>query len=150
MNQINTVPPAMAAGMGAMMAVYAIVILVLWVLQVVAYWKIFEKAGEQGWKSIIPVYSDYILYRIAWDTKPFWVLLGLAALNLLLSWIPVAGVVFSFITGILAVIIEILLYVKLSRAFGHGSGFAAGLVFLSTIFVLILGFDSSEYLGPQE
>ncbi|MBO5364981.1 MAG: hypothetical protein J6A56_05910 [Clostridia bacterium] len=140
----------MAAGMGAMMAVYAIVILVLWVLQVVAYWKIFEKAGEQGWKSIIPVYSDYILYRIAWDTKPFWVLLGLAALNLLLSWIPVAGVVFSFITGILAVIIEILLYVKLSRAFGHGSGFAAGLVFLSTIFVLILGFDSSEYLGPQE
>ncbi len=141
---------SMAAGFGAAMSVYAIVVLVLLVLQIVAYWKIFEKAGEQGWKSLIPIYSEYILYKIAWDAKPIWILLGLFVLNLLLCWIPVVGVILSFIISILAVVIEILLYVKLSKAFGHGGGFAAGLIFLSPIFILILGFDSSEYLGPQE
>ncbi len=28
-----------------------------YILQVVAYWKIFEKAGEPGWKAIVPFYN---------------------------------------------------------------------------------------------
>lgn len=30
-----------------------------YILQVVAYWKIFEKAGEPGWKAIVPFYNTY-------------------------------------------------------------------------------------------
>lgn len=35
----------------------------------------------------------------------------------------------------------------LVRAFGHGWGFAFGLMFLGPVFMLILGFGSSEYIG---
>ena len=33
------------------------------ILTTVANWKIFIKAGQKGWKSIIPVYNLYILYN---------------------------------------------------------------------------------------
>ena len=34
-------------------------------------WFIFVKAGQNGWKSLIPIYSDYISYKIAWDSRIF-------------------------------------------------------------------------------
>ena len=37
----------------------------LLVLVLIATWKIFVKAGEKGWKSLIPFYSVYIQCRIA-------------------------------------------------------------------------------------
>lgn len=41
----------------SMLATYSIVGFVWWLLHVVAAWRIFTKAGEAGWKSIIPIYS---------------------------------------------------------------------------------------------
>ncbi len=79
-------------GLGPVIMFYVGLVLLLLVVQIVAYWKIFEKAGEPGWKAIIPVYSDYILYKIAWGVKPFWILMGAAVITSLLSWIPVVEV----------------------------------------------------------
>lgn len=137
-------------GMGAVTMFYLLGLFLLLAVQIISYWKIFEKAGESGWKAIIPVYSDYILYKIAWNVKPFWVLMGAALITSLLSWIPVVGAIISFIVGILAVIIEVNCYLKLSKAFGHGGWFAVGLLLLSPIFMMILAFENSEYSGPQE
>ena len=53
---------------GAMLLAVAIVISIL---TIVAHWKMFTKAGVEGWKSIIPIYSDYVLYKIVWNTKSF-------------------------------------------------------------------------------
>jgi len=30
-----------------------------YVIVLIARWKVFDKAGIAGWKSIIPIYSDY-------------------------------------------------------------------------------------------
>ena len=38
-------------------------------------------------------------------------------------------------------------YIKLSEAFGHGAGFGLGLIFLNPIFMPILAFGSSQYVG---
>lgn len=38
-----------------------------WVLGIAGRWKVFEKAGKEGWKSLIPFYSSYCLYDIALD-----------------------------------------------------------------------------------
>ena len=40
-------------------AAYLIFVLILAILQIVAWWRIFSKAGEAGWKSIIPIYYVY-------------------------------------------------------------------------------------------
>lgn len=54
----------------------------------------------------------------------------------------------SLIRIILA-IIGVIYSVKLSRAFGHGIGFAIGLIFLQPIFMLILGFGNDPYYGAD-
>lgn len=35
------------------------------VLICLGMWKTFEKLGEKGWKAIIPVYRDYVTFRLA-------------------------------------------------------------------------------------
>lgn len=46
--------------------------LLLTVLELAGRWKLFEKAGEPGWKSIIPFYVDYTEYKIVGKRRLFW------------------------------------------------------------------------------
>ena len=50
---------------------YLMIAFAWWLLQIIANWRIFTKAGEAGWKSIIPIYGDYISYKIAWQPAYF-------------------------------------------------------------------------------
>ena len=105
---------------------YVLVLLLVAAMMIVAMWRIFAKAGEAGWKAIVPFYNTYILYKITWGN----------GLYFLLLFIPCANVVIQIITS-----------VKLAKVFGKGLGFTLGLIFLGPIFQLILAFDSSEYQG---
>jgi hypothetical protein len=49
-----------------------VVSLALWVLMTVALWKIYGKAGEHGWASLIPYYRNYILYKVSGKKNLFW------------------------------------------------------------------------------
>lgn len=51
---------------------------------------------------------------------------------------------------IVNIVIAIMLYVNLAKAFGKSTGFAIGLIFLNFIFTLILGFGSAEYVGKKQ
>lgn len=131
LSNITTTDAFAAGGFMGFLATYSIVLIVVGILTIIAQWKIFTKAGEAGWKCLIPIYNLVILFKIA-GLSPWWVLGYLAAI------IPVVGV---FITAG----ISIYLMISLGKAFGKSTGFIVGLVFLNTIFTLILGFGSSEY-----
>ncbi len=133
--------------------IYLIFALVWWILQIIANWNIFTKAGEAGWKSLIPIYGDYISYKIAWQTSYFWLsfILGIVA-----SYVSSANLnesmfltVIATVLRIVIAVINIIYCVKLSKAFGHGIGFAIGLILLQPIFLLILGFGSDQYYGAD-
>ena len=64
----------LGAAIGSMIGVYSVIVLIIAILQIVANWKIFTKAGEAGWKSIIPIYNLVILFRIS-GLSP-WILLA--------------------------------------------------------------------------
>ena len=98
------------------------------VILIIAWWKLFEKAGEAGWKSLIPFYNTYTLVKIA-DGN---------GIKFLLLLIPVVNIIFG-----------IILALRIAKAFGKSGGFALGLILLSPIFMAILGFSDSQYLGPQ-
>lgn len=66
-------------------------LVIVWVLGVIAKWRIFKKAGESAWKSIIPIYSDYIFYKIVWKPSMFWVTLVLTVIIEILSLITSVG-----------------------------------------------------------
>lgn len=105
---------------------YAVIGLVMGLLAIVATWKIFKKASCPGWASLVPFYNFYTLFKITWGNGWFF----------LLMLIPIVNIV-----------IYIMTLHKLSKAFGKNIGFTVGLVLLSTIFMLILGFGSAKYAG---
>mgnify|MGYP004683762459 FL=1 len=47
------------------------------VISYIGMWKCFEKAGEKGWKAIIPFYNYAILYKIS-GMSPYWAILNLS------------------------------------------------------------------------
>lgn len=96
------------------------------VIYVAAFWRIYEKAGKPGWACIIPIYNVLILLEII--GKPWW--------WILLMLIPGVNIIFAiWATNLLSV------------SFGQGVGFTLGLLFLSPIFYPILAFGNFDYKG---
>lgn len=117
-----------------------IVALALIVVMLVAWAKVFKKAGEKGWKILIPIYGSYVTYKIAGCTNLFWASLACSLITAIVG-VPVVAT----IVGIVSLVISILFSIRLAEAFGKGGGFAVGLIFLMPIFVMILGFGSAKY-----
>lgn len=143
----------------ASLATIAVISIILCVLMIIAWWKIFTKAGEKGWKAIIPFYSSYTMYKISWKTSVWWIMLavsivcggiGAAMLSSSTTASPsVIGLILYYAAAIVTLVIQIIFYVKLAKSFGKGGGFAVGLIFLNIIFMLILAFGSAQYIGPE-
>lgn len=125
-------PPAGGAGgggasslLGAVFGlVFGLIGLVIGLIMIASSWKIFTKAGEAGWMSLIPVLNLIILLKIA--RKPAW-------------WVILLMVPF------VNFVILILLNIELAKAFGQGVGFAVGLLLLPMVFFPILAFGSARY-----
>jgi len=122
------------------------------VLMIISSWCIFKKAGTGGWKALIPVYSDYTFYKIAWKGKYFFLMLFFAILGStaisLSEQLPEYAVILyvvGIILNIIAIIIDIKSIVKLAKIFGKSGGFAVGIIFLPVIFLPILGFGKAKY-----
>lgn len=142
----------------ASLATIAVISIILCVLMIIAWWKIFTKAGEKGWKAIIPVYNSYTMYKVSWKTSMWWIMLavsivciiGASMLSSSTTASPsVIGLILYWAAGIVMFVIQIIFSVKLAKSFGKGGGFAVGLIFLNIIFMLILAFGNAQYIGPE-
>lgn len=147
--------------LGSMLVSILLIGLVYYILLVIAGWKIFVKAGEKGWKSLIPIYNTYIFYKIVAMEKWFWALLiGSFAISFVTSLMGqgttvntidtsngagVFAAILTFCFSIFAIVVSVYYAIRTSKAFGHGAGFAVGLFLLQGLFLLILGFDKSKY-----
>lgn len=137
-----------AAVMGAL-GFLMMVLLVLAIIMIVAYWKIFTKFGEPGWKALIPVYNGYILFKYSWNPTMFWAVLIGGFVSVVLSMVGGALAVLAGLINLATLVISIIQFYKLSKCFGHGVPFTLGLLFFNPIFMLILGFGDDQYLGVQ-
>lgn len=98
------------------------------VLMIASMWKIFTKAGQPGWASIVPIYNIIVLLKIV--NKPVW--------WLVLMLIPVVNFV-----------IAIIVLNALSKSFGKGVGFTIGLLLLGIVFYPMLAFGDAQYVGQS-
>lgn len=64
-----------------------IIFLIIFLLNCYAAWKVFEKAGEEGWKAIIPIYNAYIYQKITFGERYAW--------TFILFFIPYLGLAFA-------------------------------------------------------
>ncbi|MBQ6518740.1 MAG: hypothetical protein IJI14_08470 [Anaerolineaceae bacterium] len=141
---------------GASFAVFAIIALVFYVLEVIAYWKIFKKAGKPGWHSIIPILNNFDEVDLSWNRTMAWASIGISFAGCIVSTVMQTQtepsnfiMIIACILAGAAIVFGFFINYKLAKAFGKGIGFFLGLTFLSPIFRLILGFGNAEYQGPQ-
>ncbi len=171
-NELTSTEAAVAGGfLGGLLAIS----LVVGVLLIIAGWKIFEKAGEKGWKILIPVYDLYILFKICGIKNWFW---GFVCISIICSimmavntpteiaviedWSGVhmdysavewgkypwylAGIIISCAAS---VVVEAMLAAKLAKAFGKSVWYGVGIFFFPYIFTLILGFGKAKYSAKK-
>ncbi len=99
------------------------------ILIIIAKWRVFEKAGQPGWASIIPYFNFFIMLKIV--NKPLWWIFWL--------FVPGANVVVGiWVTNLLA------------KSFGKNEGFTLGLIILPFIFYPVLGFGNASFQGKAE
>jgi hypothetical protein len=114
--------------LAAMSGTFLIVWLAIVVICIIGIWKVFAKAGQPGWASLVPFYNAYIMLKIA--GRPGW--------WLVLFLIPLVNIVVGLIVAI-----------DIAKSFGQSALFGVILLFfLSGIGYLILGFGSYRYVGP--
>lgn len=101
--------------------------LLLLAVTLAGMWKVFEKAGRQGWEAIVPIYNLYVLTVIV--GQPWWLLV--------LLFIPIVNF-----------LVAAFLCYKLAERFGQGVPFAAGIFLLPFVFYPLLGFGEAEYTAP--
>ena len=112
---------------GGSSAIFWVLYIAFVVAYLVAGWVVFTKAGQEGWKSLIPIYNLYVLLKIV-GRPGWWLLLFLVPIVNFVIWIIVA--------------------LDLAKSFGKGTGFAIGLILLTPLFYLILAFGDATYRGP--
>src|SRR5215469_9590218 len=94
----QTSTTASGSAIGALLLVY----LVVFIFYAACYWKIFTKAGQEGWKAIIPFYNLYIACKIVGRSPWLW----------LLIFIPFVG----------ALIFAIIISIDLAKCFDKSTG----------------------------
>ncbi len=107
---------------GAIAGIYA----AAYLLYVIPLMLVFHKAHRSPLWALIPIVSTVILLQIV-GRSGWWIL-----------W---------FLIPIVNIIVLIIVFYDLARSFGHGVPFTFGLVFLSVIFLLILGL-AGQYVEP--
>lgn len=110
---------------GAMLS-YVLLSLVVMVFNIIIMWKIFTKAGHEGWKSIVPIYNLIVLAQIA----------GMNPLLLLCLLIPCVG---AFVV--------IYMYYKLGCKFGSKTyGILCAIPCTTWIALIMIAFSNNiEY-----
>jgi hypothetical protein len=108
-------------------------------------WLIFEKAGVEGWKAVIPTYHHVILTRLA-GLSAWWTLPLALIIPVLIA--PQKSV--KLLCMLLLFIWWGWLCQRIARRFGKGIGFGLGLTIpgLDLFFRTALAYDKSTY-QPQ-
>ena len=100
--------------------IYMLLFFIVFLVNLVGMIKIYKKLNKPGWAVIVPIYNMWALFEGV--GLPGW-----------LSILPVANLI-----GL------IVAYFRLARVLNKSAGFGLGLVFLSFIFIPILGFSDAK------
>ena len=110
------------------MLYFIISISIILILYLISIWRLFVKLGEKGIYSIIPIYNIYILSKKLLGNGIFFI---------------------GFLIPIVNIILMIYLNYKLGKMFNKNIIFIIGLIILNPIFLIILSFDNSDYIGMK-
>lgn len=117
---------------------------------ILCFWKLFDKAGEKGWKVLIPILNIITYYKIA-NAIPFLFIsiAGSILFGLFCYQIGDLFLILSFVGLFLIVISYLITQFKLVRSFNKGFVFFLFMLILPVIALPALALGKSEY-GVQD
>ena len=150
LGDVEAYPLAAALGYQTLIVLLAVVL----VLDAAGWWGIFRKAGQPGWKAIVPLYDEYVRCRVSGTRVELFVveLVFLAASRLLAT--PQASSLIGAAPTIANVCLALFVFAyaivrfNTSKSFGGDLGLAAALLFLEPLVSIYLGFGRPAYGGP--
>ena len=83
-------------------ASYSVFVIIIGVISIIASWLLFKKSGKPGWASIVPIYSNVVLFQIV----------GLNPWLLLLYLVP-------FVNYVAIIVLNIMVAFRLAKSFGY-------------------------------
>lgn len=132
---------------GGLLLTFLGLLLILVIVQLVSQWKLFTKAGEAGWKSIIPGYTTFVQIQLAFGNTKNWLII--APICTFLITLMNSGETY----GILALISFLLSLVSIYIQFGFikrfaSTGMAVASIFIPFIIYPIVAFSDKYQFTP--
>lgn len=129
-------------------------------------WKTFEKLGEKGWKAVIPVYRDYVVFRLA----------GMSGLNVLWTVASMIAAIVALVTmvgggvmnsealvgssvilllavialGLVGFIQTVRSYGRISRRLGHSELFGILFAFFPFVMWMVSAFSDAWHVRTKK
>ena len=124
---------------------------VVWhILQAVADWKIFSKAGRPGILAFIPIVNIYVEYGICWSKFMGLIYLVCIGITSYVSGVQEPSSTLTTVSGVASVaalVLHIVQSIKLAKSFGKGVGYGILLILFGPLARLFLGLGDSRYIG---
>lgn len=137
--------------------IFLTIFLAIAIIALAGNWRVFVKMGEKGWKSIIPFFNEYVIFKRVWNTKAFWAVIATSVAAGLCSGIAqiafetnanaityVAGTL-SLILLFVSLVLQIRFCNKVAKSFGKGIGMTLALAVIPFFAILFLGFGQAQY-----
>ena len=131
-----------------------------------AQWRVYQKMGYQGWKSLIALYSQFLLFKAAygngWVVLKLWLMPVIYMLAMLVvsvvcsilrayEFTIVLGLLIMLICAYIVIKTMIKLWIDLAHLFGQPTSFGIGLLLVQPIFMIVLAFSNMIYRdGSQD
>ena len=136
----------------------SIVLTTICVVWVASLWVLFEKAGEKGWKALIPFFNLYVLCKLTLNTTTFVeILVSLLIIMALTPILMVFGTKLGSVTIFLDILVliclifvlvnQIVLSLQVAQSFERNNWFGIGIFVFSFVFLPLLAFGQNKYVG---
>lgn len=142
-----------------------ILLVLIAAIAVAAKWRVFQKMGYEGWKSLIPVYETFLTFKAIYGSgwmmlvliAPFVMALPISiimAIGMFLSnevtaiiGVPVMiiGLLLGVASAVLPVIFTIKLNFDMARAFRQSKAFGFGLWLVNPVMMVVLAFSNAAF-----
>ena len=127
--------------------VFVAITIALTVFVIICNWKLMEKAGEPGWKSIIPFYNIYTIMNFSLTRPTSTVFFIVFCAMYVTLCIPYLGaLIFSIVVGAILGITSF----ATAKSFGRDVGMCVCAIFFGPIVKAILAFSKDiQYTGDK-
>lgn len=103
---------------------------------------IFNSYGEEWWKALIPIYSEYTLATVACNPLYFWIYLACSVVGIILLMMGMFPLALLALAASL-IVYSIILFAVFVSTDEMGAKIPAMIIFVTDVLLPILGFVAS-------